>query len=195
MFENDDEMALFQEMMQDVKPLKQDTCINLQKNEVTQTHKIRQHAAVTLMQQTQDGLSIDDAPPVKPEDVISFKRDGVQEGVHRKLRLGKYQLNARLDLHKMTLTQARDEVVGFLRQAQKYDSRSVIIVHGKGAKSNPPALMKSHIANWLTQIEEVLCYHSALPQHGGTGAVYVLLRKSAEKKAENRERHQKRLAS
>ncbi|CSC64489.1 smr/muts family protein [Vibrio cholerae] len=37
------------------------------------------------------------------------------------------------------------------------------------------------------------CAHSAQRLHGGTGAVYVLLRKSAEKKAENRERHQKRL--
>ncbi|MGB2079722.1 MAG: DNA endonuclease SmrA [Vibrio sp.] len=190
-----EDMSLFLEMMQDVKPLEQDTCLNHQKKQITQAHLARQRAAVTLTATPQDGLSIDDAPPVKPDDVISFKRDGIQEGVHRKLRLGKYQLNARLDLHKMTLAQARDEIVDFLRQAQRYDSRSVIIVHGKGAKSNPPALMKSHIAAWLTQIEEVMCYHSALPQHGGTGAVYVLLRKSPEKKLENRERHQKRLAS
>ncbi|MGL4794249.1 MAG: DNA endonuclease SmrA, partial [Aeromonas jandaei] len=30
-------------------------------------------------------------------------------------------------------------------------------------------------------------------RHGGSGALYVLLRKSERKKAENRERHQKRL--
>jgi hypothetical protein len=34
----------------------------------------------------------------------------------------------------------------------------------------------------------VQAFHSAQPQHGGTGAVYVLLRKSEEKKQENRER-------
>lgn len=189
-----EEMNLFLEMMQDVKPLEQDTCLNHQKKKITQTHLERQRAAVSLTEHSQDSLSLDNVPPVKPDDIISFKRDGIQEGVHRKLRLGKYQLNARLDLHKMTLTQARDEIIGFLRQAQRYDSRSVIIIHGKGAKSNPPALMKSHIATWLTQIEEVMCYHSALPQHGGNGAVYVLLRKSPEKKLENKERHQKRLA-
>lgn len=69
----------------------------------------------------------------------------------------------------------------------------LLIVHGRGERSTPPALMKSFVSHWLTQISEVQCAHSAQRLHGGTGAVYVLLRKSAEKKAENRERHQKRL--
>ena len=69
----------------------------------------------------------------------------------------------------------------------------MVIVHGKGERSNPPALMKSFVAQWLMQIKEVQCVHSAQRFHGGTGAVYVLLRKSAEKKIETRERHQKRL--
>jgi hypothetical protein len=37
----------------------------------------------------------------------------------------------------------------------------------------------------------VLAFHSAQPQHGGTGATYLLLRKSKEKSTENFERHQK----
>jgi DNA-nicking Smr family endonuclease len=73
------------------------------------------------------------------------------------------------------------------------DIRTVVIVHGRGEKSNPPALMKSFVAQWLEQINEVQCAHSAQRFHGGTGAVYVLLKKSADKKIETRERHQKRL--
>jgi DNA-nicking Smr family endonuclease len=53
-------------------------------------------------------------------------------------------------------------------------------------------MMKSYVTNWLTQINDVQCVHSAQQFHGGTGAVYVMLRKSNEKKLENRERHQKR---
>ncbi|MGR5488606.1 Smr/MutS family protein, partial [Vibrio alfacsensis] len=68
----------------------------------------------------------------------------------------------------------------------------VLIVHGRGERSNPPALMKSYLAHWLTQIKDVQCVHSAQRFHGGSGAVYVMLRKSQEKKLENRERHQKR---
>ncbi len=53
--------------------------------------------------------------------------------------------------------------------------------------------MKSFVANWLSQIQDVQCAHSAQRFHGGSGAVYILLKKSADKKNENRERHQKRL--
>ncbi len=57
----------------------------------------------------------------------------------------------------------------------------------------PTSTDECFVRHWLTQIIEVQCAHSALRLHGCTGEVYVLLRKSAEKKAENRERHQKLL--
>ncbi|NMV12986.1 DNA endonuclease SmrA, partial [Vibrio parahaemolyticus] len=136
---------------------------------------------------------LDHAEMLKPEDFVEFKRDGVQDGVYRKLRLGKYPIQARLDLHRKTLKEARDEVVTFLKQCLSMDIRTVVIVHGRGERSNPPAMMKSFVSSWLRQIKEVQCFHSAQRFHGGTGAVYVLLRKSAEKKLETRERHQKRL--
>lgn len=189
----DDDLALFQQMMGDVKPLSQDTAEHKKQHTPTDAQIARREAAISLSEEDDDYLSLDHAPMVKPDDVIEFKRSGVQDGVYRKLRLGKYPIQARLDLHKRTLKEARDEVVKFLRQCQKMDIRTVIIVHGKGERSTPPALMKSFISHWLTQIQEVMCLHSATRFHGGNGALYVMLKKSAEKKLENRERHQKRL--
>lgn len=49
--------------------------------------------------------------------------------------------------------------------------------------------MKSFITTWLEQISDVLCFHSAQRQHGGTGALYVMIKKSAEKKQQTRDRH------
>jgi DNA-nicking Smr family endonuclease len=160
---------------------------------VTDAQLAKREAAIWLTEDDPEYLSIDHAEMIKPDDIIEFKRDGVQDGVYKKLRLAKYPIQARLDLHKRTLEQARDEVVKFLKQCMRMDIRTVVIVHGKGERSNPPALMKSFVAQWLMQIKEVQCVHSAQRFHGGTGAVYVLLRKSAEKKIETRERHQKRL--
>ena len=189
-----DDFELFQQMMGDVKPLKTNDVAEHQKTiQVTDAQLARREAATSLDERDSDYLSLDNAPMIKPEDLIEFKRDGVQDGVFRKLRLGKYPIQARLDLHRKTLKQARDEVVYFLRQCMRMDIRTVIIVHGKGEHSNPPALMKSYLSYWLTQIKEVQCVHSAQRFHGGTGAVYVLLRKSHDKKLETRERHQKRL--
>jgi DNA-nicking Smr family endonuclease len=66
----------------------------------------------------------------------------------------------------------------------------VIILHGKGDR-NPDkiALLKSHLAIWLPQLEQVMAFHSAQPQHGGSGAVYIMLRKGDSSKQNNRERH------
>ncbi|MBY7852836.1 DNA endonuclease SmrA [Vibrio fluvialis] len=188
-----DDFDLFQQMMGDVKPIKHDTA-ELKKNySVSEAQLAKRQAAVSLSDGDPDYLSIDHAPMIKPDDLIEFKRDGVQDGVYRKLRLGKYPIQARLDLHRKTLKEARDEVVSFLQQCMTMDIRTVMIVHGRGEKSNPPALMKSFVANWLSQIQDVQCAHSAQRFHGGSGAVYILLKKSADKKNENRERHQKRL--
>ncbi len=190
----DNDFNLFQQMMSDVKPIQQDTTVTSKERILTAAHLARRLAAVSLSEESQDYLSLDNAPMLKPDDVLEFKRDGVQDGVYRKLRLGKYPITAKLDLHRRTLKQAREDVLSFLRQAQRLDTRSVLIVHGKGERSNPPALMKSYLAAWLEQISEVMCFHSAQPFHGGTGAVYVLLKKNAEMKLENRERHQKRMS-
>jgi hypothetical protein len=48
--------------------------------------------------------------------------------------------------------------------------------------------LKGYVQHWLQELEEVQAFHSAQPVHGGTGAVYVLLRKNLQKKRENRER-------
>ncbi|EDN55818.1 Smr domain protein [Vibrio antiquarius] len=190
---HDDDFDLFQQMMGDVKPITQDTAEHKKVHQVTEAQLAKREAAIWLTEDDPEYLSLDHAEMLKPEDFVEFKRDGVQDGVYRKLRLGKYPIQARLDLHRKTLKEARDEVVKFLKQCLSMDIRTVVIVHGRGERSNPPALMKSFVSSWLQQIREVQCVHSAQRFHGGTGAVYVLLRKSAEKKLETRERHQKRL--
>lgn len=186
------EFDLFREMMADVAPLAQDKVQVTQKHQVSEAQLARRLAAQTLSDSAPEYLSLDYAKMLKPDDMVEFKRSGVQDGVFRKLRLGKYDLQARLDLHRKSLKEAREEVLNFLRQCQRMDIRTVIIVHGKGEKSNPPAMMKSFVATWLEQITDVMCFHSALRQHGGNGALYVMLKKSPERKLENRERHSKR---
>jgi DNA-nicking Smr family endonuclease len=83
-------------------------------------------------------------------------------------------------------------VYEFVRDCVRYDVRTVIISHGKGERSEPKALLKSHVNRWLRHLDEVMAFYTALPRHGGYGAVYVMLRKSPEKKLENKERHERR---
>jgi len=110
---------------------------------------------------------------------LLFARPGMQHRILRKLRRGQYRLQAELDLHGMTVPVARDALSQFLARCRQLDFRCVRIVHGKGNGSrNRGPVLKSMVDRWLRQRDEVLAFASALPADGGTGAVYVLLRKA-----------------
>ena len=185
-----DDFSDFRSAMGDVKPLKVDKRVDLKKNqEDSLTIQERRLAATKEVVKETNYLSDDYVEMVKPYDTLAFKKNGLQEGVYRKFRLGKYNMDARLDLHKRTVDQARKEVFQFIEDAMKYDLRNLIILHGKGEAEATPALLKSWVNKWLPQFDDVLAYHSAQQHHGGTGAVYVMLRKSERSKEKTREQH------
>jgi DNA-nicking Smr family endonuclease len=54
------------------------------------------------------------------------------------------------------------------------------IIHGKGKRSrnNKGPVIKTKVNHWLRQRDDVLAFCSARPIDGGTGAIYVLLRRN-----------------
>ena len=111
-------------------------------------------------------------------DALEFRQEGVQLAVMRKLRRGQYARQAELDLHGMTAAEAKAQVVAFMHECQARGYRCVRIVHGKGLRSPRGApVLKLKLAGWLRQRDEVLAYCSARANEGGTGAIYVLLRR------------------
>ncbi|GAB2903480.1 DNA endonuclease SmrA [Microbulbifer echini] len=178
----------------DVKPLVQERRVTLRKADEPSERMVRERRAAATRRTARDmnPLSGEYIELVAPWDPIEFKRDGVQNGVYRNLRLGKYKIDARLDLHRHSVEMARSAVVEFVRDCVEADVRCALITHGKGEGRKQPALLKSCIKHWLPQLDAVLAFHSAQKQHGGMGATYVLLRKSERKRLENLERHQRR---
>ncbi len=183
------EEDLFAQEMQGVRRLESNK-VNVQKVEAqTPGKRVRRQLAVAE-KLTADPLASTEIPTLKSNDILEYRRDGVQLGVYKKLRMGRYEIDARLDLHRMTIEQARREVFRFIEECNEYELRTVIILHGKGDR-NPERIahIKSHLAVWLPQLNSVMAFHSAQKHHGGTGAVYVLLRKGDKAKQTNRERH------
>ncbi|MGH8274288.1 MAG: Smr/MutS family protein [Gammaproteobacteria bacterium] len=112
------------------------------------------------------------------EPALAYVAPGVQKRVIRRLRRGQISVEAVLDLHGMTLAEAREEFARFLVNARARDLTCVRIIHGKGFRSGRRGpVLKRAVARWLSDRHEVLAYASARPMDGGTGAVYVLLRK------------------
>lgn len=125
------------------------------------------------------GELLDDPPPdIETGDDLYHRRPGVQHAVMRRLRRGHYRCQAELDLHGMVVDVARRCLAEFLRDVIARDYRCVRIVHGKGLRSGHRGpILKQKVAGWLRQRDEVLAYCSARATDGGTGAVYVLLRR------------------
>ncbi|ALP42841.1 hypothetical protein WL1483_3422 [Aeromonas schubertii] len=189
-----DEHQLFMAEMSGVKPISSDRVQTPPTAHLPSDAQLaRRDAAMGTQGCALDYLSMEAVDMLRPDDSVGFKRDGVQEGVYKKLRLGKYELQACLDLHQHTLREARMVLLQFVRDCQERDIRAVLVLHGKGERSQPQALLKSYVSAWLPRIPEVMAIHSAERRHGGSGALYVLLKKSERKKAENRERHMRRL--
>jgi DNA-nicking Smr family endonuclease len=141
-----------------------------------------------------NALSTDGVVPLDAWLILAFKRIGVQNGVFRKLKQGRYDAESALDLHRMNVEVARHEVFDFIEEAYQLGLRSVLVIHGKGGsklQKERNSILKGCVDHWLRQLEVVQAFHSAQPRHGGTGALYVLLRKSEEKKRENREKFAK----
>jgi DNA-nicking Smr family endonuclease len=125
-----------------------------------------------------DSVSV--IPQVDPHDILSFIRPGIQHGVFKNLRQGKYEIQSMLDLHRHTVEQARQALWMFINDCHVQGVRCAIVTHGKGEGREHPARLKSCVNHWLRQIDYVLGFHSAQKQHGGAGATYVLIKKSSQ---------------
>jgi len=119
------------------------------------------------------------AEDVETGDELYFAREGLQQKLLKQLRRGQLSITAELDLHGYIVADARIALTEFLKDCRRHGDRCVRIVHGKGhgSKQKLPVL-KNKVNAWLQQRDEILAFCSARPVDGGTGAVYVLLKKA-----------------
>lgn len=189
-----DDDEIFRREMSGVKPLNREPRVLHNSRDPSakdSSLEERRRAAVESPGIDRNQLSEEGIEPLDAWYVLDYKRPGVQNGVYRKLKQGRYEADARLDMHRMTVTRARRELFSFVEEAQKLGLRTVLVIHGKGQSQGEremSSILKGCTNHWLAQLPIVQAFHSAQPQHGGTGAVYVLLQKSEEMKRRNRER-------
>jgi DNA-nicking Smr family endonuclease len=111
---------------------------------------------------------------------------GLDPRVVRQLRDGQFAYQSHLDLHGLTAQEARGAVDRFLTEAHRNGQRCVLIVHGRGHNSKDQVpVLKNRLSTWLARgswARLVLAFTSARPCDGGTGALYVLLRRDRKAK-------------
>jgi DNA-nicking Smr family endonuclease len=171
---DDNDADLFREAVRDVKPLAFDAPVaEPARRPPPQARFTRADRHAVL----QESLYADVGDPeLASGEELVFAREGIQKLVLRKLRRGQYRVQAQIDLHGLTVAEAKEAVRTFLAKALDRHFRCVRIIHGKGLRSGHRGpVLKSAISGVLRRVGPVLAYVSARQVDGGTGALYVLL--------------------
>lgn len=189
---SNEDKKIFLEAMKGVKPLKNTTALSSKTSEevkeIAQYQSVKPHAALNRpadinAKRLDAYLSNYYKTEVSPETALSYRQSDITNTQWRLLKSGQIPWQARLDLHRLNTDSARESIVEFIGQQLSINIRCVLIIHGKGSLRGEPPVLKNLVNHWLQQIPQVLAFHSAIPKHGGNGALYVLLKKNEANRA------------
>lgn len=171
-YTDDSDIHLFKDAMKSIKKLKQP-------NRVQHPQSPQQPPKRQRLEPESKNISFEEVTtsPVTSNEALYFCRPGIQTSYFRKLKRGQIPSAKSIDLHRMTVNEARQSIELLITNALQQQIRCVTIIHGKGHRGNTEKpILKNKVNQWLRSHSTVLAFCSALPTDGGTGAVYVLLK-------------------
>lgn len=120
------------------------------------------------------------APPVVITTVAPTT-PGLDRRTTAKLKRGRIAIEATLDLHGMTQSEAHEALDRFIAESRERGRRCVLVVTGVGTdRLGGAGVLRRSVPRWLAAPalrEAVMSVAPAEPRHGGHGALYVLVRK------------------
>jgi DNA-nicking Smr family endonuclease len=170
-----DEVTLWRRAMRDVAPLRGRPA----RTELAAEH--RPPAGPSAAPPERKPEKVAGRMPALPNTLIPEPLDrfaGVDRATADKVKRGRYPVAGRLDLHGMTQAEAHRALTGYVAGARAAGKRCILVITGHGRASG--GVLKTSVPRWLAEPElrrHVLAIASAQPQHGGAGALYLLLRK------------------
>ena len=120
------------------------------------------------------------SPPLASQKPAPPPLTPLSRRMKRGVARGKQAIDARLDLHGLTQSEAHAALLRFLRSAGARDARLVLVITGKG-RGGEPGVLRRQVPQWLGLPEFrslVLGFEDAHVTHGGEGALYVRLRRA-----------------
>lgn len=174
---SDEEKALFRASMRSVSPLKRNAKIHLSATLPPKPAGGQNRETFAPLPQAQVFLSSFIQEPVQANTVLSWQRHSIPSQRFQALKKGRIPWQAQLDLHGLRPEEAQKKLIDFILAHSNNEASCLLVIHGKGSPGGAPPVLKNLIHRWLPQFEEVLAFHSAVPKHGGTGSVYVLLKR------------------
>jgi DNA-nicking Smr family endonuclease len=190
---HDEERALWDEVMRDVRRLRGAKAAKAKPEKKRPGRMVRETPALPAPVRS-PAVAASAAKPKKAA-VPAF---GVDGATAERLKRGKVEPDATLDLHGLTQAQAHGRLVSFVRRAHEHAYRCILVVTGKGAprpareeaagfampeRSNA-GVLRLMVPRWLEEDALralVVGVQGAHQRHGGAGAIYVYLRRKRER--------------
>lgn len=174
--ENDEELEDFYKAMQDVKALEgkgREIIPCIKENTLTPP------PVVNPLQEFMEGKL--EFALSATEDYIEGHIVGIDLMTVGKLQNRQYSPEAHIDLHGLNAEQAYHNLIAFFRNSYQRGLRTVLVVTGKGKNSiNGMPVLRNKVQEWFTKDpfrRVILAFCTAKQEDGGTGALYVLIRK------------------
>jgi len=173
---NDDDAALWQRVTSQIKPLQSDRYTGSNLTPAPSQQKLSKPKRRIAPSHP----SAPDAPNAKqkPIDLSEGDHAGLDGATRRRLAKGALPVESRIDLHGCTAAQAEQRLKTFISGAARIGLRCVLVITGKGTGGE--GVLRRHVPVWLKQppvADHVLAIAPAQPKDGGTGALYVMIRR------------------
>ena len=174
---SEEEHALWQSVAKQIKPLRKKHRVPTPQ---AASSKMEAPEATAVMLRPKSAIPIAPPPPKKP---VTPPLAPIGRRERSQLSKGRKEIEARLDLHGMTQARAHRALSGFLHRAHGDGLTFVLVITGKGkvGAESERGVLRRQVPQWLSQPEFrtlVVGFEEAHIGHGGTGALYVRIRRS-----------------
>jgi DNA-nicking Smr family endonuclease len=180
------EVELWRSVLEDTVPLPGRAAPELPPDSTLETPPEKPLRPTRTTARARPGKSGAPAAPPKPKHppLEVGRAAGIDKRQAERLKRGRTVIDARIDLHGMTQAEAHRRLDAFIDASVRAGRRCVLVITGKGLTSEMAGrgagVLREAVPRWLNEPPlrpRILAFTYAQPQHGGHGALYVLLKR------------------
>ena len=164
---SDDDRILWNLVARSARPLKGKTAVEI--------------PDVIEPKPTPAAAPVNGVPAVAAKPKTPHVSHSLDDQTLHKLKKGRLAIEGRVDLHGMTQDEAYSLLYSFLHRAHAGGVRYVLVITGKGSSSGGDGVLRRSVPAWLSTpaFRPLVSSHDhAARHHGGSGALYVRLRRT-----------------
>lgn len=179
-----DDRALFRKALADAEPLKKRPKDKADANSANKILGERKNQPESKISRARSRGAMADKVRSKPLPELELGGTAnIDRRTADRFRRGRLQIEGRLDLHGLYQDEAHEALTGFIHSSANNGKRCVVVITGKGRADQGgegQGILRRQVPRWLNEPElrpHILSISQAQNEHGGNGAIYVLLRR------------------